>query len=239
MTHVTTLCGWFWCDETLHRHSINTTHFGHHPQAHETLTREKRDAKLRWKEQRETRQNANQVWCKQTRMVCRGRDKCWQSHSGTKTKLPRTTQKIRRERAGDAIHSHAWCIFTVSLAREARKLHALTSSFDSSLSLICVQKTGRRMPRHNGKRKIFESTRSLMHFIFHWVRRPAGIFVMISTMKLLLVRWEKIWISWEKISSSVGEDFLTDSWGFELWKCFEISWKDKYSGISKFWELFK
>lgn len=61
----------------------------------------------------------------------------------------------------------------------------LTSSFDSSLSLICVQNTGSKMPRHNGSRKIFESTRSLMHFIFHWVSRPAGIFVIISTIKLL------------------------------------------------------
>lgn len=67
--------------------------------------------------------------------------------------------------------------------------HRLTSSLDSSLLLIWSQNTGRRMPRHNGKRNIFESTMSLMQIIFHCVSRPLGIFVIISTMKLL---WAKI-----------------------------------------------
>lgn len=60
-----------------------------------------------------------------------------------------------------------------------------TSSLLSNLSLICWQNTGSMMARHSGNLNSFESTKSLMQIIFHWVKRPCGIFVIISTMVLL------------------------------------------------------
>lgn len=50
-----------------------------------------------------------------------------------------------------------------------------TSSLLSNLSLICLQKTGKRISLHSGIKNNFESTKSLIQLIFDCVKRPGGI----------------------------------------------------------------
>lgn len=85
-----------------------------------------------------------------------------------------------------------------------------TSSLLSNLSLICWQKTGKSTARQSGILNNFESTKYLMQIIFDWVNRPGAMFVMMSTIILLLK-----WI--EKSASATREWVLSAKQLTSIW----------------------